>query len=261
MDVACVQAAFSPDADKPARIEHVLSLLRHVRDVDLVVLPELWHVGYFNFDRYAAGAEPVHGPTVTALADAARELGAFVHAGSIVERGEGRELYNTSVLLTPTGRVAHTYRKLHLFGYESDESQLLTPGVEVRTVSTDLGPLAMTTCYDLRFPELYRLLTDAEMVLVTSAWPDPRMEHWRLLTRARALDNFMYLVACNAAGECNGVRLAGHSVVVDPWGEVVAEAEAGEEILRAHIDLPKVAKIRAEFPVLDDRRIEIGRKR
>ena len=261
MDVACVQAAFSPDADTPARIEHVLSLLRYVRDVDLVVLPELWHVGYFNFDRYEAGAEPVHGQTVSALAGAARELGAFVHAGSIVERGEDGALYNTSVLLTPTGRVAHTYRKVHLFGYKSDETRILTPGVEVRTVSTDLGPLAMTTCYDLRFPELYRLLTEAEFVLVTSAWPDPRMEHWRRVTRARALDNLMFLIACNAAGECNGVRLGGHSVVVDPWGEVVAEAGGGEEILRAHVDLAKVAKIRTEFPVLDDRRIDVGRKR
>jgi predicted amidohydrolase len=148
-----------------------------------------------------------------------------------------------------------------LFGYESEESQLLTPGVEVRTISTDIGTLAMSTCYDLRFPELYRLLTEAELVLVASAWPVPRMEHWRLLTRARALDNLFYLVACNAAGECNGVGLAGHSVVVDPWGEIVAEAGDGEEILRAHIDLPTVAKIRAEFPVLDDRRIEVGRRR
>jgi predicted amidohydrolase len=260
MNVACVQTAFPPEADKSARIDHVRSLLRGVSDVDLVLLPELWHVGYFNFDRYAAAAEPIHGLTIGALADAARELGAFVHAGSIVEKDEAGELYNTSVLLTPTGRVAHIYRKVHLFGYESDESRLLTAGVEVRTVSTDLGPLAMTTCYDLRFPELYRLLAEAEAVLVTSAWPDPRMEHWRVLTRARAVDNLMYVIACNAAGECNGVRLAGHSVVVDPWGEVVAEAGADEDILRAHVDLPKVAKIRAEFPVLDDRRIQIGRR-
>jgi predicted amidohydrolase len=261
MEVACVQAAFASGASKAERIDHMLLLLDRARGADLLVLPELWHVGYFNFDRYAEAAEPIHGPTISAVAEAARELGAFVHAGSIVERGEEGELYNTSFLMTPQGRVAHAYRKVHLFGYESEEPRLLTSGVQVRPATTDLGVVAMTTCYDLRFPELYRLLTDAELALVTSAWPTPRERHWQLLTRARALDNLFYLVACNVAGECNGVALAGRSVVVDPLGDVVAEAGADEEVLRAEIDLSRVAKIRAEYPFLDDRRIEIGRER
>jgi predicted amidohydrolase len=260
MHVACVQTSLPTGAAKQERIDHVLSLLERTRGTDLIVLPELWHVGYFNFERYAEAAEPIHGPTISAMADAAKDLGAFVHAGSIVERGEEGEMYNTSVLLTPLGRVAHVYRKVHLFGYESQEPRLLTSGVEVRPATTDLGVVAMTTCYDLRFPELYRLLTVAEIALVTSAWPTPRQRHWELLTRARALDNLFYLVACNAAGECNGVRLAGRSVVVDPLGDVVAEAGAEEEVLRAEIDLSRVAKIRAEFPFLDDRRIDVGRR-
>jgi len=260
VEVACIQAAFEPGATPSERIDHILSLLDAVHGADLVVLPELWHVGYFNFESYDDAAEPVHGPTVGALADAAKDLGAYVHAGSIVERAEGNELFNTSVLIAPEGRVVHIYRKVHLFGYESQEAHRLTPGAEIKTVETDLGVLAMATCYDLRFPELFRLLADAEVALVTSAWPVPRVEHWRLLTRARALDNLFYLVACNAAGECNGTQLAGRSVVVDPWGSVVAEAGAGEEVLRASIDAPAVAKVRSAFPFLDDRRIEVGRK-
>jgi predicted amidohydrolase len=258
MEIALIQPAFEPAAGKSARIEHVLSLLPDARDADLIVLPELWPVGYFNFDRYEHDAEALHGPTVDAMAGAASSIRAYVHAGSIVERSAEGALYNTSVLLTPVGRVLHTYRKVHLFGIASSEPDLLTPGVQVMAAPTVLGIIGMTTCYDLRFPELYRLLTEAEVVLVASAWPAERLEHWRVLTRARAIDNLLYVVACNEAGECNGVELGGHSVVVDPWGEIVAEAGDGEEILRATIDVSRVAEMRRQFPVLDDRRIDVG---
>jgi predicted amidohydrolase len=258
MDVALIQPAFDAGDSTERRIDHVLALFEQARDADLVMLPELWPVGYFNFDRYAQAAEPVHGATMGRLSEAAQDIRAYVHAGSIVEATPDGELYNTSVLITPIGRVLHTYRKLHLFSLESQEADLLTPGVQVRVVPTVLGRLAMTTCYDLRFPELYRLLSDAEVVLVTAAWPAARAEHWRVLTRARAIENLVYVIACNQAGECNGVRLAGRSVVVDPRGELVAEAGAGEEVLHATIDVSAVEKARAEFPVLDDRRIDVG---
>ncbi len=114
----------------------------------------------------------------------------------------------------------------------------------------------MTTCYDLRFPELYRLLLDegAQLIVVPAGWPAARLEHWLLLLRARAVENQLFVIGCNQVGMQEGVELAGHSAVVDPWGRILAEAAADEEVLTVDLDLALVAKIRDEFPVLRDRR-------
>jgi predicted amidohydrolase len=145
---------------------------------------------------------------------------------------------------------------MHVFGYESLETEILSAGTSVSAGAVDgLGRVGMTTCYDLRFPELYRQIVDrgTEMVIVPAAWPAARLAHWRLFTQARAVENQMYLVACGAAGSQRGVQLSGHSVIVDPWGDVLAEGGSGEEILYADIDLGRVGKIRDEFPALADR--------
>lgn len=252
--VACVQLG---DGDAgPSGIARVSAAIADA-EADLVVLPELWPVGYFHFDRYDDAAEPVDGPTAAALSAVAAEHRIHLHAGSIVERRSDGRLSNTSLLFGPTGELLLSYRKHHLFGYGSDEQRLLTPGDELDVVATPLGAIGMTTCYDLRFPELYRKLVDAgaEIVLVASAWPHARLDHWRLLTRTRALENQVYVAAANAAGTDNGVRLGGHSVVVDPWGAVLAEAgEAPDEVVAAEIERDRVAAVRDEFPVLLDRR-------
>ena len=115
----------------------------------------------------------------------------------------------------------------------------------------------MTTCYDVRFPELYRLFVDqgAEIVVIPTGWPAARLEHWQILTRARAIENQVFLIGCNQVGTQEGVQLAGHSVVIDPWGRVLAEGGVNEEIITVDIDPALVAKTRAEFPVLRDRRL------
>lgn len=255
MRVACVQLDSGEGAgtrdDRLARIRQLLAGER----VELVVLPELWPIGFFQFDDYETQAEPLDGPTLTAIAALAVDLDAHVHAGSIIERrGDGR-LSNTSVLFAPDGRQLLAYRKRHLFGYRSREAELLVPGDEIETVATPFGRVALTTCYDLRFPELYFDLVaqGAELALVASAWPYERLDHWRLLTRTRALENLMYVVASNASGTDGGVRFAGHSVVVDPWGEIIAEAGADEEVLVAELDDGRVDEVRSSFPVLEDR--------
>ena len=260
VNVACVQPELGSLRGRE-RVDAIVQRLRTIDDADLIVLPELWHVGYFSFDRYDDEAQGLDGPVIETLRGEAARTNAYVHAGSIVERAEGGRLCNTSVLLSPAGDVVATYRKMHLFGYRSKETELLAPGNEVTSVDTELGRIGLVTCYDLRFPELFRLLADdgVTMVLVTSAWPVDRIEHWRVLTRARALDGLFHLVACNAAGTDESVTLGGRSVVVDPLGTVVAEAAEGDEILRASIDTEQVAKVRGEFPFLADRRIEIKR--
>src|SRR5829696_1373867 len=149
------------DARRPyaERVAAVAGQVAASGDADLVLLPELWATGYFAFDDYAATAEPLAGPTCAALSAAAAAAGVHLHAGSIVERS-GDELFNTSLLFGPDGRLLQTYRKVHLFGYGSREVSLLSAGSAAGAVPTALGSLALSTCYDLRFPELYRLQVD-----------------------------------------------------------------------------------------------------
>lgn len=258
MDIACVQLDIPDTEPKARRLERVLRRVDEAANADLVVLPELWPTGYFDFDSYGASAERLDGPTMSAMRNRAQQHRIHLMAGTFVERHD-EGLSNCAVFIDPTGEIVHTYRKIHLFGYGSRESSLLTPGHTATATTTALGSVATTTCYDLRFPELYRVLVDAgaELVIVPAAWPAARLGHWRLLVQARAVEEQIFLIACNGAGTQSGTELAGHSMVVDPWGEILAEAGAGEEILRATIDLEHVSKVRAEFPVLEHRRITV----
>lgn len=228
----------------------VLELTAQAGGADLILLPELWNVGYLNFDRYDAESELLTGPTMAALARRARELRAYILAGSIVERA-GSRLYNASPLFGPTGGLITAYRKIHLFGYRSREKELLTAGDEVVVAQTELGTFGLSICYDLRFPELYRAQVErgAEALLVVAAWPPARIEHWRLLARGRAVENQAFLLGCNAAGP----RYGGHSLIVSPQGEILREAGETEEVLEIELDLEEVARLRAEFPALADR--------
>src|ERR1700722_766243 len=226
---------------------------------DLVVLPELWNVGYFAFDRYQELSEPRNGDTVATGKEWARQLGCYLHLGSFVERGPDGRLYNTAVLIDPAGEIAHTYRKIHVFGYKSREPELLTPGTDITVADTQLGAVAATTCYDLRFPELWRDQIDAgaHIVIVPAAWPAARVEHWRLFTSVRAVEEQIILISCNAVGERNGMGLGGHSRIVDPWGLVLIEAGDSEGITWCDVDPAVVAQVREEFPVLRDRRMSV----
>jgi predicted amidohydrolase len=220
----------------------------------MVMLPELWHVGAFEIDQLAKHAQALDGPLMTDLGALAAELGVWLHAGSFAERASDGELFNTSVLFDPNGSVAATYRKIHLFGFDGGETTVLSGGDELVVVDTPLGPTGLATCYDLRFPELFRALNEggATCVLLTSGWPTPRIAHWDVLTRARAIENQMWLVACNEVGQQGSVTLGGHSMIVDPTGDVIALAAESEEVLRGAIDPQFSARWRAEFPVLPD---------
>lgn len=252
--VAALQLEIPEAERKGERLARVLSMLERLPQVDLVLLPEIWPTGYFGFETYREEAEALGGETMTAMAEAARGLGVYVLAGSMVER-QGDALYNTSVMFDPTGRVLATYRKMHLFGYGSLETQLLTPGTEVVTADTAFGAVGISTCYDLRFPELYRAMVDrgAEFFLVVSAWPFPRLEHWLVLNRARAIENQAYVVACNCAGIDRGRQYLGHSMVTSPWGTVIAAADERPTVLLASLEPHQVRECREEFPPLRDR--------
>ncbi|WP_255196638.1 carbon-nitrogen family hydrolase [Halorarius litoreus] len=234
---------------------------------DLVVLPELFNVGYFAFDLYAREAEPLDGPTLTRIRETARDHEVGVLAGSIVEdlaaSGEGpvdEGLANTAVLFDRSGDRLATYRKHHLFGYQSAESKLLTAGESLGIADFEGFSVGMTTCYDLRFPELYRELVDAgvTLVCVPSAWPYPRVEHWTLLPRARAVENQCYVAAANGSGSFDDADLLGRSSVYDPWGTVLASSGDDPTLVVADIHPERVERVREEFPALRDRRERNG---
>jgi predicted amidohydrolase len=173
----------------------------------------------------------------------------------MVERAADGALRNTSLLIDPDGRIAHTYSKTHLYGGGRGESGVLTPGDAVTSVDTALGRYSSAICYDLRFPALWHTLGlgSPDVVSVVAAWPAKRLDHWRTLTTARALEQQAFLLACAVADHPDGPNYTGHSRVVSPRGEVIAEAGAGPEVLRATIDLDQVAAFRAELPALRDR--------
>jgi predicted amidohydrolase len=254
--VALLQLRVDDSESASDRIVRVAALVEAQVGADLVVLPELWVPGAFGYRGYEASANEIFGVAVSAIADAAKSVGAFVAAGTFIER-DGDQLHNTAVLLSRSGDLLHTYRKLHLFGFDHGEATVLTAGNDWSVTAIDGTRVGITTCYDLRFPELYRLFVDqgAELFVIPTGWPAARLEHWQVLTRARALENQVFLIGCNQVGTQEGVELAGHSVVIDPWGRVIAEAGTDEEVLTVDIDLALVAKIRDEFPVLRDRRL------
>jgi len=251
--VVSIQMAIG-DETKPERILRAEALLDQVKEADLVILPEIWNIGYFAFDLYEKESEPINGETARRMAAKAKEHGFYLHMGSMVER-EGDRLYNTSLLFDPQGKQIARYRKIHLYGYGSRESQILSRGNEIVVVNTPLANIGLCTCYDLRFPELFRAMLDrgVELFLVTSGWPYPRLEHWLMFNRIRAIENISFLVSCNAVGVNRGIQFCGHSMIIDPWGVIMASGGDEEYILRAEIDIQQVLRIRREFPAIKDR--------
>ncbi|WP_415957308.1 carbon-nitrogen family hydrolase [Streptomyces sp. 021-4] len=260
MRASLIQIAVDPDESVEARRERAASLVVAQRGSDLVVLPELWPVGAFAYTVFEQEAEPLQGPTHDVMAKAAAEAGVWLHAGSFVERAPDGTLYNTALVFSPDGERAAVYRKIHRFGFDKGEAVMMGAGEELVTVALPQTTLGLATCYDLRFPEQFRGLVDAgaETLVVSAGWPERRRAHWTLLAQARAVENQAYVLALGTAGTHADVPQAGHSIVVDPWGEVLAEAGAGEEVLTVEFDPSKVGATREQFPALKDRRMGLA---
>jgi predicted amidohydrolase len=265
MRAAAVQLTATED-----RARNLATADRLVREAagqgaQLVVLPEKWTV-LGSDAAMDAGAETLDGPAVTWARGAARELGLDLVAGSIVERRSGHERHgNTSVHVDPDGEVRAVYRKIHLFDVEVGgrvyrESDTDEPGDEI--VLTDLAggvQLGMMVCYDVRFPELSRILAvrGARVLAVPAAFTLPTTRaHWEPLLRARAIENQCFVVAANQVGRHPGdYESGGRSLIVDPWGEVLAQAgEEGEGLIVADLDFARQDEVRATLPALANRR-------
>jgi predicted amidohydrolase len=265
LKVAAVQ--LNSTADRSANLAAADRLTRAAAadGATLIVLPEKWTALGREEDLRAA-AEPLDGTAVRWAQQTARELRVDLVAGSIVERVPGREkLANTSVHVSPHGEIVAVYRKMHMFDVEIEgrsyrESDLEDPGDEV--VLSEIGDqpikLGMSICYDLRFPELYRILAvrGARVIAIPAAFTLPTTrDHWEVLLRARAIENQAFIVAANQIGaHPGGMRSGGRSMIVDPWGVVLAQAEDREGHIAAELDLERQLEIRAQLPALANRR-------
>jgi deaminated glutathione amidase len=232
---------------------------------DLVALPELWSCHGLE-DVYHENAEPVPGPTTEFLGGLARELGVYVLGGSILEGEPGAQrLSNTSTFFDPSGEMTAVYRKIHLFDVKvSDneylESATIAPGSEIVTAKAGVATLGLSVCYDVRFPELYRLLVlrGAEVLAVPAAFTlQTGKDHWEILLRARAVENQAFVIAPAQWGrKANGRWTYGRSMIVDPWGIVLATCPDRNGYALAPVDLDYLDRFRTEFPALANRRPE-----
>jgi deaminated glutathione amidase len=237
----------------------------------LVVLPENFAFIGPEKDKVALGERLGEGPISSAMAALARELRIHLALGGMPERSEepGR-VYNTLALYGPDGGLLAAYRKIHLFDIQVQEaigglleSTTVTPGSEPVVVETALGPLGLSICYDLRFPELYRTLAlrGAELMLVPAAFTlYTGKDHWHVLLRARAIENVSYVAAAAQFGRHSEKRISyGRSLLIDPWGQVLAEAQDGElEVVVAKVDLERLRRQRQQMPTLSHVRLMHG---
>jgi deaminated glutathione amidase len=260
--VAAVQ--LNSTADKARNLASAERLVREsaAGGAEFVALPEKWNL-LAGGEELVAGAEPLDGPSLTAARGWARELGIHLLAGSISERGgEGEKASNTSVLVGPDGGDIAVYRKIHMFdvdagGVSYRESEHERPGSEPVTASVGELVLGMSVCYDLRFPELFRILAlrGARIVAVPSAFTlATGRDHWEVLLRARAIEDQVFVVAPNQSGEAPPHYSSfGRSMIVDPWGVVLATAPDGEGFVAADLDLSAQDRVRESLPSLANR--------
>jgi len=263
MRTAAVQLNSTDDKERNMATADRLTREAAADGADLIVLPEKFNV-LGEHDDYVAGAEPLDGPTISWARDTARELGVDLVAGSIVERREGHEkLGNTSVHVGPDGEVKGVYRKIHMFdvvvgGIEYRESASEEPGDEIVLSEAAGGiPLGLTVCYDLRFPELFRILAirGARVITLPAAFTKVTgRAHWEILVRARAIENQAFVVAADQIGTHPPDKESfGGSMIVDPWGEVLARAPDEDCFIAANLDFARQDEVRDKLPSLANR--------
>lgn len=251
--------------DKQQNLARAESLIDQAiqRGAKLIALPEL-----FNFwgpaRRQQQEAEPIPGPTTEALCRKARDNKVYILGGSIPEKGE-EKFFNSSTLISPQGKIVAIYRKVHLFDVEIEgqvkmkESATVQPGNCLVVAETEHCTVGLTVCYDLRFPELYRGLAvmGARIIFVPSSFmASTGKDHWEPLLRARAIENQVFVVAPNEIGPIPGTGMLRHgrSMIVDPWGTILAQAPDTECIITAELDFDYLEKVRRELPSLAHRR-------
>ncbi|WP_195267701.1 carbon-nitrogen hydrolase family protein [Eubacterium sp. 1001713B170207_170306_E7] len=267
MKLACCQMPLT--ADKENNLNTAEKMVRAaVKDgAEMVLLPEMYTCPYAGSD-FVAAAEPADGPANARMAALARELSITLFAGSIPEKEDGH-IYNSCFVFGPDGSLLGRHRKVHLFdvdvknGISFKESNVLTAGDTLTVVDTSFGPVGVAVCFDVRFPEQFRIMADrgARLVVLPAAFNmTTGPMHWELALRSRAVDNQLYLAACSSARDMNAKYFSwGHSCIVDPWGRIAAGLDEKPGTVSAEIDTRVVTEAREQLPILSARRADLYR--
>ncbi|MDC3415962.1 carbon-nitrogen family hydrolase [Aquibacillus salsiterrae] len=244
--------------DPKANFKKVEAFFQQIeKDVDIVVLPELWTTGY-DLTRLDEIADQDGQASFAYISQLAKKYQVHVVAGSIAKRLSDTDVTNTLFVVNREGKVVKEYSKAHLFRLMDEEKHLIE-GNDNGLFELENTLSAGVICYDIRFPEWIRtqMLADTKVLYVVAEWPKPRIDHWRALLISRAIENQCYVVACNRVGADPNNEFGGHSIIVGPWGEIIAEANDEETILYGEIEPDKVDEVRSTIPIFTDRRPDI----
>lgn len=245
--------AGNPEANFAKLASQLEEAVGQANKPDVIMFPEMWNTGY-ALTEIKTLADQDGARTRAYLSEFSRKHQVNIIGGSIAET-KGDQVLNTIYAFDRSGQVIADYSKIHLFRL-MDEEKYLAAGDKPGKLTLEGAEAGMMICYDIRFPELARKLAleGAKLLFVPAEWPNPRLHHWKTLLTARAIENQMFVIACNRMGTSGDTQFFGHSLVLDPWGETIAEAGEEETILYADIDLSLVDSVRAKIPVFEDRR-------
>lgn len=262
--VAAIQMVSSPDVAHNIARARALVAQAAVLGATLVSLPEYWPImGMHEGDKLGMAEQVGHGPIQAFMADAAREHGIWLIGGTLpLASSERAKVINTTLVYNPDGERVARYDKIHLFGFNRgdeayDEARTIVAGAAVASVEAPFGRVGLSICYDLRFPELYRMMGTCALIVVPAAFTHTTgRAHWEVLLRARAIENQCYVLAAAQGGmHQNGRHTFGHSMLIDPWGEVLDVLEQGEGVIKGVLDTAYLASVRESLPALKHRRL------
>lgn len=262
--VAAIQMVSSPEVSENLAAVRRLVAEAAGRGATLVALPEYWPImGMSDADKVAHAEQPGSGPIQECMAGLAREHGIWLVGGTLpMVSPEAGKVLNTTLVYDPQGRATGRYDKIHLFGFNKgaesyDEARTIVPGETVGVFDAPFGRVGLSVCYDLRFPELYRAMGECALIIVPAAFTyTTGRAHWEVLLRARAIENQCYVLAAAQGGlHVNGRRTFGHSMLVDPWGEVKAVLPEGEGVISGELDPACLAGVRDSLPALRHRKM------
>ncbi|HAJ95666.1 MAG TPA: carbon-nitrogen hydrolase [Actinobacteria bacterium] len=256
------------DKNKSTNLCRAEELIRQAKKnhcPDIIILPEMFNCPY-SYDYFVKYAENFPGETTELLSTLSKELNTYIIGGSIPEAWNGK-IFNTSYTFDRNGEIIAKHRKIHLFdvsiknGISFEESKYISPGDEITVFDTEFCRIGIAICYDMRFPELIRKMTlaGARLIIVPAAFNTTTgPAHWHITARSRALDNQIYFICASPARDTSSDYIAyGHSLIVDPWGHIISEADEHETIIYGKINLEEITRIRNELPLIKHRRPEI----
>lgn len=264
--LAALQMVSGPQVAENLAVAGDLLAEAVARGAQLALLPEYFPIiGAGDGDRLRARETAGSGPVQEWLATMAEKHGVWLVAGSIPLMAEARRKMRNSLLVyDPSGACVARYDKMHLFGFDNgseryDEALFIEPGEQPQAIDTPFGRVALSICYDLRFPELYRQFGELDLILMPAAFTETTgRAHWELLLRARAVENQCYVLACGQGGtHANGRQTHGNSMIVDPWGEVLARWDKGPGVILAELDHQRIRDVRASLPALAHRKLSL----